>query len=123
MAPQLLITLVLFSIAFIFKLALIVFSAWYEDSQYAYGNVQSELFMLSIAIVVNLLAMYGLDCSIKGGCVVYVYIVTGIIVWAFLMDMYHQIRYYKYFMRWARRCTLAGGKVDFNNRLCIKNIS
>lgn len=118
-APQLLISLVLFSIAFIFKLALIIYSSWYEETQYVYGDVQSELFMLSIAIIINLFALYGLDCSIKGSCVAYSYIITVVIVIAFLLDMYQDITLYKYWTHWAKSCTLAGGKVDFNNRLCV----
>lgn len=62
-APQLLITLIIFSIAFIFKVLLVVYSKWYEDTQYVFGDIMSELYVLAITILVNLFALYGMSCS------------------------------------------------------------
>lgn len=119
LAPQLLITLIIFSIAFIFKVSLVVYSKWYEDTQYVFGDIMSELYILAITILVNLFALYGMSCSLKGNCIAYSYIITFVIVVAFVLDLFNDIAGYKIWLKFAQECSSIGGLVDMNKRLCV----
>lgn len=95
MAPQLWIAIVLFTIMLITKISLIIYSRWYEKTQYFMGMVHTELIVLTVAILINLFALYGLNCSIKGGCTVYSYIIIAILIVAMILTMYGDIIGYK----------------------------
>lgn len=103
MAPQLWIAIVLFTIMLITKLVLITYSSWYESTHYAMRDPplsiiighHTELVVLTITVLVNLFALYGLNCSIVGGCTVYSYTIITILVVALVLTMYSDIVAYK----------------------------
>jgi hypothetical protein len=122
MAPQVWIAVALMSIMLVVKLALIIYSRWYEQNEYVFGYVGAELQVLAVAIMINLFALYGLNCSIKGGCVVYAWIIVGILVLMLITTMFSEITVYKLWRTNAELCTKAGGKVKFTdnpNEWCV----
>lgn len=121
MAPQVWIAIILMSILFVVKLSLIIFSQWYEETQYPYGSIGEELRVLSLAIVINIFAIYGLNCSIKGGCTVYSWAIAVVLLIAMFMSIFSEIENFKTWQRFAEDCTARGGVVDTKKQfdMCV----
>lgn len=79
----------------------------------------SELYVLAITILVNLFALYGMSCSLRGNCVAYSYIITFVIIAAFVLDLFNDIAGYKIWYKFAQECSSLGGRVDMSNRQCV----
>jgi hypothetical protein len=106
MAPQLWIVITLFTILLIAKLLLIARSKWYDNVMKRVGGVEAELFILTIIILINLFAIYGLNCSIKGDCYAYSYIIIAILVITMLLTMYADIINYKHWQVQQRKANV-----------------
>lgn len=112
MEPQLWIAIILVSILAIFKLMLIMFSGWYEEWHVLNGGgaydengkyivfvgsmlISRELIIYGVVLLVNLFAIYGLNCTLKGGCKAYSYVIIAVLILALLMHMLFSITLYK----------------------------
>ena len=112
MEPQLWIAIILVSILAIFKLMLIMFSTWYEDDYLDRSNnlrknkgkydtfygslvIMQELNNYGVVLALNIFALYGLNCALKGGCVAYSYIIVGLLLLSLLTHMSLTIAEYK----------------------------
>jgi hypothetical protein len=113
MAPQVWIAIVLMSIMFFVKFVLITFSNWYQTTQFTYGWVGDELRLLAATIALNVFAIYGLQCTIKGGCTVYSWAIAVILVLLMAENIYAEVVNFTQWKALALDCTRLGGSVVF----------
>lgn len=95
MELQLWIAVSLMVVVFFTKLLLILFSDWYAHTQLRLGSLLAELMIFALAIVLNVLGIYGLRCSLKGGCHVYAWMICAVLGAVFVAQLFTEVIAYK----------------------------
>ena len=111
------IAIVLLTCVFCTKLLFIVLSRWYNETQMT--EVAQELMILGVALVVNIFAIYGLHCSVKGGCTTYAWILSGLIGVAFVANIFWEVQSYKSWEQIHDNCILNKGTFDYDQLTCV----
>jgi hypothetical protein len=109
MQPQVLVGIVLFSLILLFKLCVMAFSKTYDSIR-----VLNEIPVLMITIALNMFALYGLDCSVKGGCTVFAWVLVAILMILFFWNVLFDIYIFKKWQAFKQFCNKEKGEITYS---------
>lgn len=114
---QVWIAIILVTFLFATKIVLILHSRWYQTTQMPF-DIAGEIFVLSIAVVVNMFAIYGLQCSIDGGCRGYSITIMVFVVLAFFCGLFLEMAAYNDRAKSIQNCKDTSGRYNWKRRVC-----